>query len=64
MPDESLPGADHDARRLARAPEPPWLHAEVARRMAEKLQLILHQPERVIDWWSHLGAGAALLAQA
>ena len=75
MPDKS-PNADHDARRLdpvavtaslrrlARSPEPPWLHAEVARRMAEKLQLILHPPERVIDWWSSLGAGASLLAQA
>ena len=51
-------------RRLARAPQPPWLHAEVARRMAEKLALILHQPERVLDWWSCLGAGAGLLAQA
>jgi len=51
-------------RRLVREPEPPWLHAEVARRMAEKLQVILHQPELVIDWWSGLGAGAALLAQA
>ena len=76
MPDESLSSPDHSARRLdpvavtaslrrlARAPEPPWLHTEVARRMAEKLQLILHQPERVIDWWSQLGAGASLLAQA
>ena len=51
-------------RRLARAPEPPWLHTEVARRMAEKLQLILREPELVIDWWSGPGAGAALLAQA
>ena len=51
-------------RRLARAPQPPWLHAEVARRMAEKMQVILHRPELVIDWWSSLGAGAALLAQA
>jgi malonyl-CoA O-methyltransferase len=51
-------------RRLARASEPPWLHAEVARRMAEKLQLILRQPERVVDWWSALGGGAELLAQA
>jgi malonyl-CoA O-methyltransferase len=51
-------------RRLARAPEPPWLHVEVARRMADKLQVILHQPERVVDWWSALGAGAQLLAQA
>ena len=32
--------------------------------MAEKLQVILHQPELVIDWWSGLGGGAALLAQA
>jgi malonyl-CoA O-methyltransferase len=51
-------------RRLARAPEAPWLHAEVARRMAEKLEVILHQPELVIDWWSGLGAGAALLGKA
>ena len=51
-------------RRMARAPQPPWLHAEVARRMAEKLELILLQPERVIDWWSTLGAGAALLERA
>jgi malonyl-CoA O-methyltransferase len=50
--------------RLARAPQPPWLHGEVARRMAEKLPLILHRPDAVIDWWSSLGAGAALLQQA
>ncbi len=51
-------------RRLARAPEPPWLHGEVARRMAEKLEVILLKPERVIDWWSALGAGAGLLTAA
>lgn len=51
-------------KRLAGAGEPPWLHAEVARRMAEKLQLILLKPETVLDWWSYLGAGAAALAQA
>jgi malonyl-CoA O-methyltransferase len=51
-------------RRLVRAPEAPWLHGEVARRMAEKLEVILHQPERVVDWWSALGASAALLEQA
>ena len=32
--------------------------------MADKLQLIVLQPERLIDWWSELGAGAGLLAQA
>ncbi len=51
-------------RRLARAPQAPWLHAEVARRMADKLQVIVLKPERLIDWWSELGAGAGLLARA
>jgi malonyl-CoA O-methyltransferase len=51
-------------RRLARAPQAPWLHGEIARRMAEKLEVILQKPDRVIDWWSTLGAGAALLEQA
>lgn len=51
-------------RRLAAAPEPPWLHQEVARRMAERLAIVRLQPQRLLDWWSHLGAGAALLAQA
>jgi malonyl-CoA O-methyltransferase len=51
-------------RRLARTPEPPWLHGEIARRMGEKLELILLKPERVIDWWSTLGAGAGLLGAA
>ena len=51
-------------RRLARAPQAPWLHAEVARRMAEKLQVIVLQPDRLIDWWSVLGASAGLLEAA
>ena len=50
--------------RLAAMPGVPWLHAEVARRMAEKLQVIRLKPERLIDWWSVLGSGAALLEQA
>jgi malonyl-CoA O-methyltransferase len=50
-------------RRLSRAQTPPWLHTEVARRMADKLQLIRYQPEQVLDWWSGLGAGSAFLAQ-
>jgi malonyl-CoA O-methyltransferase len=32
--------------------------------MAEKLEVILHKPERVIDWWSSLGASAPLLEAA
>ena len=51
-------------RRLARRPEAPWLHAEVARRMVERLQIIRLQPARIIDWWSFLGASDTLLAQA
>ena len=48
-------------RRLARAPSPPWLHGEVARRMAERLEIIRVQPEWLIDWWSFLGAGSDVL---
>lgn len=39
----------------------PWLHAEIARRMAERLSLVRRQPARVIDWWSPTSAGAPLL---
>jgi malonyl-CoA O-methyltransferase len=52
----------HISRRLHRAPTPPWLHSEVARRMAERLPIIRLQPEQVLDWSSFLGAGAQLLA--
>ncbi|MET0335575.1 MAG: biotin synthase [Rhizobacter sp.] len=51
-------------RRLARADAAPWLHAEVGRRMAERLQVIRVQPGEVLDWWSFGGASAALLAGA
>jgi malonyl-CoA O-methyltransferase len=55
---------DAALRRMARADEAPWLHREVARRMAERLAIIRLQPAQVIDWWSWLGAGAELLAAA
>ena len=51
-------------RRMLRAPEPPWLHTEVARRMAERLALIRLQPALLLDWWGHLGASAEMLAHA
>ncbi|MES2718537.1 MAG: biotin synthase [Pseudomonadota bacterium] len=44
--------------RLARADSPPWLHQEVARRMAERLPVIRQAPERWLDWWAFTGAGA------
>jgi malonyl-CoA O-methyltransferase len=51
-------------RRMAGAREAPWLHAEVARRMAERLPLVRLQPQRIVDWWSHMGGAAALLGAA
>ena len=54
---------DATLRRLARAAEPPWLHREVARRMAERLQIIRLRPRQLVDWWGWLGAGESLLEQ-
>ena len=58
------PAIDHSALRrvldrLARADAAPWLHQEVARRMAERLPVIRQAPERWLDWWGFTGAGAA-----
>ncbi|WP_119153786.1 methyltransferase domain-containing protein [Caldimonas tepidiphila] len=51
-------------RRAGRKVQPtPWLHAEVGRRMAEKLPMIRSQPARVLDWWSVLGGARELLQQ-
>ncbi|SIR76988.1 malonyl-CoA O-methyltransferase [Sphaerotilus natans] len=51
------------ARHLAQSAKrpPPWLHEEIARRMDERLGLILRQPASLIDWWSPTSGGAALL---
>jgi len=54
----------HAQRRLARAAAAPWLHGEVARRMAERLPVIRQQPEVVIDWWARAGGSQAVLAAA
>jgi len=51
-------------RRMGRAAEAPWLHGEVARRMAERLRLIRLQPRTLLDWCSFNGASQALLSQA
>jgi malonyl-CoA O-methyltransferase len=51
----------HQLRRLYRLDQPPWLHAEVARRMAERLPVIRVQPARVLDWHARLSASQALL---
>lgn len=51
-------------RRLNRATVPPWLHTEVARRMAERLSLIRMKPARVLDWGAHLGGSRTVLTGA
>jgi malonyl-CoA O-methyltransferase len=50
--------------RLQSAPQPPWLHAEVGRRMLERLPIIRMQPARVLDWWSFSGASTQGLRNA
>lgn len=52
------------AARLQAAPAAPWLHAEVARRMAERLALIRMQPQTVLDWGAHVGGGRSSLQGA
>jgi malonyl-CoA O-methyltransferase len=54
----------HVLQRLQRAAQPPWLHAEVARRMAQRLPIIRRQPEVVLEWWARLGGGGAQLRRA
>ena len=48
-------------RRLQSALQSPWLHAEVGRRMADRLPVIRLQPPRVLDWWSRSGGSAQQL---
>lgn len=50
--------------RLAAREAPPWLHAEVARRMAQRLAFIKLRPRRVVEWSAFLGAAGEALAAA
>ena len=54
----------HVQRRLQSAAEPPWLHGEVARRMAERLGVVKLQPGCALDWGAFLGASRSVLAAA
>jgi len=54
----------HLRGRLWGAEGAPWLHREVARRMAERLPVIKMQPTTVVDWWATLGGSADALAAA
>jgi malonyl-CoA O-methyltransferase len=51
-------------QRMQCAPQAPWLHGEVGRRMAQRLPIIRLQPARVLDWWSSTGGSADALRQA
>ena len=54
----------HIVARLRAASEVPWLHEEVARRMAQRLPYIRMQPRRIVNWGAGLGASTHLLRQA
>ncbi|GMV44626.1 MAG: hypothetical protein AMXMBFR66_00240 [Pseudomonadota bacterium] len=51
-------------QRLWRAGRAPWLHGEVARRMAERLPVIKLRPALIVDWWARLGDSAEWLDAA
>lgn len=42
----------------------PWLHAEVARRMAQRLQVIRMRPQHLVEWWGGLGCSDQVLSEA
>jgi malonyl-CoA O-methyltransferase len=50
-------------RRMQQASQAPWLHSEIARRMAERLPVIKLKPERIVDWDSFAGASHEALVQ-
>lgn len=54
----------HVLWRMQHAAAAPWLHGEVARRMAERLPVIRLQPGCIVDWGSFLGASRGLLRTA
>lgn len=54
----------HVRRRLAAAPQPPWLHTEIARRMADRLAILRQPPRAVLDWYAADGASTAALRAA
>ena len=56
--------ATRQIARLARQPAAPWLHADIARRMAERLAVIRMQPRTVLNWWGFLGDSFDALHQA
>lgn len=58
------PAAGRARTRLAAATGPPWLHAEVGRRMAARLAVLREPPASVLDWWGDIGGAADALRSA
>ena len=56
------PAVARQLRRLATAEQAPWLHAEIAGRMAERLPIIKLQPKRGLQWSAFLGASDEAMA--
>ena len=50
--------------RLRRNGSIPWLHCEIARRLAERLGPMRVVPRRVVEWWAGPGGGDDLLRAA
>ena len=72
-PTPPLPGARRPVQaaalqrvsaRLSCSPVAPWLHTEVARRMAERLAVIKLRPQVILDWEARMGGGKVALAAA
>lgn len=56
------PHAAHRWRaRMARAPQPPWLHTELASRMAQRLPIIRRAPGRALLWPQTSASAASLV---
>lgn len=55
---------DRVVSRMLQAASAPWLHAEVAHRMAQRLAIVKARPRVVLDWSSRLGGGVAALRSA
>jgi malonyl-CoA O-methyltransferase len=53
----------HQYQRLASMPQPAWLHEEVGRRLADKLEVMRMQPNHWLDWGGWLGASHGAVAQ-
>jgi malonyl-CoA O-methyltransferase len=52
------------ARRISAAPATPWLHQEVARRMAERLAVLAKSPKWVLNWSATANDSSVVLQQA